>query len=104
MTYEETIELEKNVKIKNRAEAIYNKFISNVNLSVEKHKGNGRFLFWADEHNSTYFRADGDHFVFECRFLHETYNVEVTPSGIFMAIKNDHRGVLHLESAVRDKD
>jgi len=42
--------------------------------------------------------------VFQCRFLHETYDVEVTPSGIFNALKKEYRGVSHLSSAVRERE
>ena len=101
LSYEATIELEKNIKIKNQAEAIYQNFLSNVKLEAKNYKGEGRFLFWSDEHNQTYFTLKNDKFIFQCRFLHETYNVDVTPSGIFGAIKNNDRGVTHLESAVR---
>lgn len=101
LTYEQTIELEANIKIKNEAEIIYQNFLKNVKLEAKNYKGEGRFLFWKDQHNATYFTIKNDVFYFECRFLHETYDVQVTPSGIFNALKKEYRGVSHLSSAVR---
>lgn len=100
LSYEQTIELELNIKIKNEADIIYQKFLKNVKLNPKNYKENGKFLFWSDEHNATYFTIKNDNFYFECRFLHETYDVLVTPSGIFDALKKEYRGVNHLSSAV----
>lgn len=103
MTYEETIELEKNIVIKNIADEIYKNFLKNVKLDVGKHKGGGKFVHWSDSHNQTYFILDGDDFTFVCNFLHENYSIKVNPTSIFTAIKQKYRGVDHLKSAVRDK-
>ena len=102
MTYEETIELEQNVKLKNEAESIYKKFLKNVKLEPKKYQGNGRFLFWADEHNKIYITLKNDIFVLECRFLNENYDVEITPTFIFNGLKNKYRGIDHLKAYVRD--
>ena len=104
LTYEQTIELEANIKIKNEAEIIYQNFLKNVKLEAKNYKGEGKFLFWSDEHNQTYFTIKNEKFVFQCRFLNETYDVEVTPSGIFNALKKEYRGVSHLSSAVRERE
>ena len=96
MTYLETIELEENIKIKNEADIIYQNFLKNVKLEPKNYKGDGKFLFKSDEHNQTYFTIINDKFVYQCRFLHETYDVLVTPSGIFDALKEKYRGVEHL--------
>jgi hypothetical protein len=101
LNYEATIELEANIKIKNQAETIYQDFLNNVKLDVKKYKKNGAFEHWSDSHNATYFYIKDEKFYYECKFLHEHYVVEVTPSGIFDAIKKSYRGVSHLESAVR---
>ena len=101
INYEQTIDLEKSIKIKNEAETIYQNFLKNVKLEVKNYKGEGRFLFWRDQHNAIYFKIKDEIFYFECRFLNETYDVEVTPSGIFDALKKEDRGVLHLSAAVR---
>ena len=103
MNYEETIELEENIKLKNKAEEIYKQFQKNIRLEVSSYKGDGRFLFWSDEHNQTYFKVEGDKIIFECRFLHEKYDVEVSLSGIFSALKNKYRGLDHLKATVREK-
>lgn len=103
MTYEEIIELEENIQLKNKANEIYEKFCKNIKLEVSKYKGDGRFLHWSDSHNSTYFTVQGDKIYYECRFLHESYDVECTPNGIFSGLKREYRGIDHLESAVRGK-
>ena len=102
MTYEETAELEQNVKIKNEADKIYSDFKSNVNLKVKNHKGDGKFLHWSDSHNATYFILNkSGTFTFRGEYLHNTYILDVTPGDIFSAIKNDSRSLGHLRSAVR---
>ena len=103
LTYEQTVELEKNIKIKNEANSIYANFLKNIKLEVKHYQGENRWLFWEDEHNATYFEIRNEHFHFLCAFLHETYDIEVTPSGIFAALKNERSGVSHLVSAVRDR-
>ena len=99
MNYDETVELEQHVKIKNKAEATYADFLAYIKLSPKEYK-DGRFRCWHDRHNATYFKVIGDVFVFQCRFLHETYNVTVTPSGLFDAIQSGNRGYAHLVSKI----
>lgn len=101
LTYEQTIELEKNIQLKNKAEEIYTNFLRNVKLNVKSYKGRGVFMFWSDSHNYIYFTLVKDTFHFQCDFLHESYDVEVTPSGIFHALQNKNRGVEHLEVHVK---
>ena len=100
MTYEETIELEENIKIKNKANEIYANFLKNIKLGVSQYKGAGRFVLWADSHNATYVTLKDDVFWLNCRFLHETYDMEITPSSIFSKLKSKSRVVEHLESIV----
>jgi len=101
MTYEETIELEENIKLKNEANEIYEMFLLNVILEPKKYKSNGRFVFWEDSHNTTFIALKNDKFVLECRFLHESYDVEITPASIFSGLKNKYRGIDHLKAYVR---
>lgn len=97
LTYEQTIELEENIKIKKKAETIYSNFLKNIKLSPADYRSKG-FMFWHDSHNSAFFTIDKDgHFNLECVFLHERYSVLVTPSGIFDALKLKYKGVEHLE-------
>lgn len=96
LTYEKTIELEENIKIKNQADKIYADFLKNIKLEPKNYKGNGRFLYWSDQYNQTYISLVDDKFVLQCRFLHESYDVEITPSSIFNALKNKYRGADHL--------
>ncbi len=104
MTYEETIELEENVKLKNEADKIYQDFRDNVKLDAGKYKGNGKFEFTSDQYNATYFEFCNDSIRYICDFLHENYVVNVSPKGIFTALKSKYRGVEHLKSAVRNKN
>ena len=96
LTYEQVIEMEENIRLKNKAEEIYNNFMKNVKLDLSTFK-DGRFRLWCDSHNAKYLEVSGDKLIYQCRFLHETYNVAVTPSAIFSALKNKYRGVEHLE-------
>ena len=100
MTYEETIELEENIKLKNEANEIYEMFLQNIKLEPKKYKGEGRFVFSQDSHNTTYITLKNEKFVLECRFLHESYDVEITPSSIFNGLKKKYRGIEHLKAYV----
>jgi len=100
LTYDQTIELEENIKIKKQAESIYKNFLSNIKLLPSTLQKDGSFMYWHDQHNQIYISIYEGHFVWKCRFLHETYDVNITPSGIFAAIKAKNRGVNHLESSV----
>lgn len=103
MTYEETKQLEENVKITKEAEETYKKFLKNIKLKPENYIGNGKFLHWKDKYNATYFIVEDNFFIYECKFLHESYTIKITPSDLFDYIKNKYRGYEHLKSAVRDK-
>ena len=96
LTYEQAIEMEENIRLKNKAEEIYNNFIKNVKLDLSTFN-DGKFRIWYDSHNAKYLEISDNKFIYQCRFLHETYNVEVTPSAIFSALKDKYRGVEHLE-------
>lgn len=100
MTYEETIELEENISIKNKANELYSKFMKNMKLDVSTFK-NGRFKIWSDSHNAKYIKIVDDTFIYQCSFLHESYTVKVTPEDLFGYIKNDYRGVAHFETDIR---
>lgn len=105
MTYEETTELDQNVKIKNEADNLYDSFLKNVKFSPEKWDvKKRRFKHWDDLYNATYFQILSDGFFeFQCEFLHETYSLKVAPANIFEAIKNKSRVIEHFKSAVRAK-
>lgn len=100
MDYEETVELEKNVKIKDRADSIYKDFLEYVKLDVSSFK-DGKFKYWSDDCNATYFKIDDHSFAFICEFLHEGYYLRVTRASIFDAIKENYRGLEHFERALR---
>lgn len=102
MTYDETVELEKNVKIKNEADEIFTDFHASVILKAGAYiQGEDRFRVGGDSNNDLYIKIRNGHFVFQCRFLHESYDVTVTPSSIFSCIQNKYRGLDHLKSYIR---
>ncbi len=100
LTYEQVTELEKNIKLKDKAKKIVDEFYENIKLNIKDYKGKGRFDVWNDSHNNIYIYLKDDKFYFRCNFFHETYDVEVTYSGVFQALKNGNRGIGHLESHI----
>lgn len=99
MNYEETIELEKNIKIKNEADELYHRFCKSVKLSVSKRHEN-ELEDWSDSHNRTFYRVTKEGISYHCRFLHEAYNVAISPSALFTYIKNDYMGLGHFRSSI----
>lgn len=97
MTFKETVELEAHIKIKKRAIEIMDRY-KNVTLKAAEYQNDGKFLVWSDSHNAKFFQFKADKVVFQCRFLHESYDVEVSNSGVFNAIKEGNRGLEHFES------
>ncbi|MBK7380437.1 MAG: hypothetical protein IPJ03_15895 [Ignavibacteriales bacterium] len=101
LTYEQVVELERNIEVKNQAKKIMNDFYNNVKLNIKDYSGNGRFRLWHDQHNDIYVDLKDDKFYFRCRFLHESYDIEMTFNGIFQALKNEDRGIDHLKPLVK---
>ena len=101
MNYSETVELEKNVKIKDQAEKICLDFRKNVTLKISDYQGNGLFVLWSDSHNKIFVNVEGEHPVFICKFLHEDYTLTVSPDSVFKAIRDGYRGVDHLVARSR---
>ena len=104
MTYEETIELEQHIKLKEEAKEIYRNFLQNIKLEPCKYKGNGRFLHRGDCHNAEYFDMAEDHFIFVGDFLNNFYTVAITEANLFECLKEENRsksGVEHLRVIVR---
>jgi hypothetical protein len=97
MTYEQTVELERNIKIKNKAREIVEGFKKKVQLSLQTKKGL-MFTLWSDEHNATYLAISENGMTFICDFLHENYSVDVNESCVFSGIKSAYRGIEHLAS------
>ena len=102
MNYEETIELEKNIKIKNEVDEILKKFNKYVKLDAGSfNKKKRMFTIWKDSHNATYLKINDDGtFSFVCDFLHEGYSVLVSEQSLFNKIKNKYRGYDHFKSMV----
>lgn len=101
LSFEQTIELEKNIKIKNEAVKLYNQFLKNYKMAICDYiPKDKRTKIWSDDHNATYIYMGNEEFVFQCRFLHERYDVPITPQGIFERIKNNYRGISHFKSFI----
>ena len=100
MNYEQTVELEKNVKIKDQANEIYNSFLNNIKLNANDYVGENKFKLWSDSHNSTFVVIIDSGFRVEFRFLHEAYNIDITPQSIFDRIKSNYRGIDHLRALI----
>jgi hypothetical protein len=99
LTLEQTIELEKAVEIKKKAIGLYEDFLKYFKIDINNFK-DGVFIIWSDSSNKTQIAIVGSNLVYQCRFLHETYNVEISPDGIFEKIKEKYRGIDHLESEI----
>jgi len=100
MNYDETVELEENIKIKNKAIEIYDTFMRNVKLDASKYKGNHKFELWSDQYNEILVVVKDGYFEFECNYLHETYRVAIKKDSIFDAIKKDSRVIGHLKATI----
>lgn len=101
LTYEQTIELEQNVKIKNQADELYKTFLKKCSLHVSKFK-DGKFELWSDQHNAAYLKVSDDGFVWQGRFLHESYDVPIKPGSFFTLIKQKYRGMDHVISWINN--
>lgn len=102
LTYEQTIQLEKNIGIKNKANELYSDFIKYFTLNVSDYdESTGMFRVWSDSHNATFIEIKEKVFHYRARFLHESYDVIISPSHLFEYIKDQYRGVEHFESLVK---
>lgn len=99
LSLEQTIELEKAIEIKKKAIGLYEDFFKYFKIDLANFK-DGKFIIWSDSNNKTQLAILGDRIVYQCRFLHETYNVEISPEVIFEKIKEKYRGIEHLESEI----
>jgi hypothetical protein len=95
MTYEQTIELERNIKVKNKAREIVAGFKKNISLDLTKKNGL-RFTIWSDSYNAEYVEVSDNRILFICDFLHEQYSVSVDESTVFSDILSKYRGIDHL--------
>lgn len=100
MTYEETIELEKNIKLKNKADEIYANFLEHVNLRPKDLQFDGRFKIWSSGDSHKYIKLEDGIFILQCRFLHQTFDIRITPSDIFASLQNNNKEVGYLEATI----
>ena len=102
MTYEETVELEKHVKVKIEADEIYWDFMNSVRLEAKSYNpSKDRFIVWSDSNNAKYIKIVDGKFVLQCRYLNNTYDMTITPSDIFGYINNNYQGLGHLKNYIR---
>lgn len=95
MNYQETVELEKNIKIKNKAQEIVKGFKKNVVLNLCEKDGL-RFKIWSDSHNAVYVDINEKYIICVCEFLHESYSVPINESSVFTGIVENYRGINHV--------
>ena len=91
LTYDQTIELENNLKVRGRADKIYKDFIRNVTFPMERYQGNGKFLVAAAELHSSHFQLVNNGNVDYWELIHVsrggTTKIVITPRDIYNAIK-----------------
>lgn len=97
MTYEQTCELERNIKIKNKAKEIVAGFKDNVTLNLNTKNGL-RFTIWSDSHNAIYLEISNEKMFFICDFLNENYAITVDESCVFSGIASGNNVIGHLAS------
>lgn len=107
MTYEETIELEQNVKFKNQADVLYSNFVKHAKFNLSDWDfSKNRYKIRSEEHNSAYIHFGKTSLTYQGRFLHNTYDLTITPSAIFSYLKadyedkNNRNGFGHLKSYI----
>ena len=104
MNYEQTIELEKNIKLKDAANEMYRGFLKNVKLNANDYIGEGAFKVWSDSHNKALVVVKDSGFSVKFRFLHESYDVDITPQAIFEKMRSNYRGIDHLRALIRKSE
>ena len=97
MTYDKVVELERNIKIKNKAKELVEGFKRNVVLNLRQKNGL-KFKIWSDEHNATYVEVDEKIILFICSFLHEHYSINVSEGSVYSGISNGDKVIDHLSS------
>lgn len=101
LSYEETVELEKNIKFKNEANQVYQDFLNHFKLNIKDYKSEyGMFEIWSDSNNASYIDLKDGVFYYRARYLHESYDVTINPGYLFGYIKNKYRGYEHFKSDV----
>lgn len=100
MTYEQTVELERNIKIKNKAKEIVAGFLENVKLNLQTKKGL-RFRTWSDSNNAEYVDISEDGIYWCADYLHQKYYLMIDESSIFDAILREYRGIEYLASKAK---
>lgn len=104
LTYDQTIELEKNLKVRDRADKIHKDFIRNVSFPMERYQGNGKFLVKSTELCSSYFvlQSESDYWIFVYTSRGDSVKIDVTPHGIYNAIKKSENKDTSRDSYLMD--
>lgn len=100
MNYKETIELEKNIKIKDQADRLYSDFMRYGILQLNKFS-EGKFILWQDTHNKSFIIIENNKIKYCCEFINNSYEIIISPAYIFEAIKREDRGLAHLKSRIK---
>lgn len=99
LSLEMTEELERAIEIKKQVEQLCRDFKNYFKLDAGTFK-KGRFNVWSDSDNATFISVSGDDLIFQCRFLHESYDVLIKPSALFEMMRDKYKGIEHFKSAV----
>jgi hypothetical protein len=103
LTAKELKLIAKRVELLEKAEQIVSDFQKHVVLKMKDFDvTTGRFVIWKDSNNATYLRHSEPEraWVYECRFLHEIYNVVITTELIFSAMESNYKGLDHFTAYV----
>lgn len=98
LSYHQTIELEKNLKTRDRADKIYKDFVTNVTFPMERYQGKGKFLVKGEELTCSWFQLfyndSVDYWMYIYTHRGETAKVGVIPQDIYNAIKRGEIRIL----------
>lgn len=104
MNYDRALEAEHFIELSNKSKKLFSLTSKTIKLELKNYKGNNRFELWSDSYNTISLEVRRDHCVFQCRFLHESYDVILTPKGIYNAMRDENRGIDHLRAYAKRKE
>lgn len=82
LTIEDLNDIEGLQSIRKEAERLYNTVISNQKVPLILDDKN-RYRLWHDEHNATYLALIDGEWVWQARYLHQTYDVPINAEKIY---------------------
>lgn len=86
LDYEKTIELEKSIEVKNKANRVYEAFISSISLNLSGYIGSKSFKLGSDSNGDYFLTLEDDCLLFEIHQDDAHYALRVSPRDLFDAI------------------